>query len=265
MMTDQPGRETKEMPRSKDPRNYSSFYHNLSILMTAGEEEIELETTGRNAIYLRNNFYAYIRAWAAEADAAMKRKYMAEDERQHRCHEALRNEEILRKYMVVIDPKADPDLEHVKLRFIKRDLDPHVQDVNAQVNQLIEQTGALDTIAARSQEQARMERAFSSGGLVMKPVVGGKQIMDEFFEMAGASDFSLEDIDTSGVTDEDIQALTQDPPVRDDLSDLIPGASAQSSSDQITDGNQADSPTAKEYQKLMTAHLLPENESEKKS
>jgi hypothetical protein len=214
--------------------------------MDLGEPEIQLTMPGKLAIYHRNNFYAYINAWKHEAIRLQKKNVALTDEsRMIQLEHAIRMDGALRKYLVVIDPEPNADLQEVELRFIRRDLDER------QANYI----GELDQMITASRKAGRMSFDEVKERLQATPAiqaVDGKKVIEEWKEMAGGPAVVLEELDTSDTTEEDIQALSKDPPVRDDLSDLI------------TESNQPGSPTQEEYQRLMTEHLI-EKESEKKS
>jgi len=234
------------MPRSTDPRNYGPFYDKLAELMDRGEQEIKLTMPGRLAIYHRNNFYAYINAWKHEAHNVAKRKLLTAEQVMAQTEHAIRMEDVLRKYLVVLTPEpaewpagTNPDVE---LRFIVRGMDERQASLLGQLDTMIEQSSGLTYDEVRDK---------LTGSPALVPV-DGKRIIDEWEEMSGGHGITLEELDVSDVTQEDIDALTADPPVRDDLSDLI------------TESNSPDSPTQDDYAKLMTGHLPEQGKSEKK-
>lgn len=227
------------MPRSKDPRNYPSFYEDLAIIMDSGEQEIVLDTTGRNAIYIRNNFYAYINAWKHTAETTMRKKALPEEERHQLIDKALRMEEIMRAYLVVIDPEPDPTLEAVKLRFIYRHMDPRHADVAAQLSKIMEETKALDKITAREAERSQALQRLG-GGIPFREIDMGKMRgkdspVAHFF--TGVKTKIAPDM-TDALADE---ILSADPPDRTDLTELI------------TPSNQGDSPTKTYTEQAMKA------------
>ena len=235
------------MPRSKDPRNYGPFYEQLADIMDRGNPDIRLNMSGNLAIYHRHNFYAYINAWKHEAQLIPKRKHLTPEQMQRQLEHAIRMEDVLRKYLVVISPdpqQQDISQLEVELRFVHRGMDDRQASV-------LQQLTAIRESMPPSPNFEELQETLE-GRMNFTPV-DGKAVVDEWEEMAGAQDVTLEDMDTSDVTDEDIAALTADPPVKDDLSDLI------------TEGNQPGSPTQEEYAKLMTGHLTGDKESENSS
>ena len=240
----------KEMPRSKDPRNYGKLYDNLTILMDSGQPEIRLKTSGRNAIYIRNNFYALINAWKHTAETIHKHKGLEESYKLQRTEEALHKEEVLRQYLVVIDPRPDPELESVELRFIYRDMDPRVADVADQLESLVDSTDAVDILTARREDSRRTKDILEGSSMSMTPV-DGRKVIEEWEKLAKPGHVSVEGYDTTGVTEADIAALSADPTDRTDLTDLI------------TDSNQAASiPSNPMEEALKQADKLRDKERE---
>ena len=131
------------MPRSKDPRNYGPFYDKLGELMDRGEQEIKLVMSGRLAIYHRNNFYAYINAWAHKAKSIPTDKTIEQEAKGRLLEQAIRREDVLRKYLIVIDPEPNPELEKVELRFILRGMDERQAEPIKQLDLLIQQSEGL--------------------------------------------------------------------------------------------------------------------------
>jgi len=233
------------MPRSTDPRNYGPFYDKLAELMDRGEQEIKLTMPGRLAIYHRNNFYAFINAWKHEAQAIGKRKLLTSEQVMAQTEHAIRMEDVLRKYLVVLTPEpslwpadTNPDVE---LRFIVRGMDERQASVINQLDTLISQSTGLTYDEVKDKMTGTRE---------LVPV-DGKKIIDEWEDMTGGHDITLEELDTSTVTQDDIDALTADPPVKDDLSDLI------------TESNSPTSQTKDDYIALMTGHLTEEQSKKK--
>ena len=225
------------MPRSKDPRNYGPFYEKLGELMDRGESDIRLKMPGRLAIYHRNNFYAYINAWKCEIDRIQKSKVIPGERKGLLTEHALRMEDVLRRYLVVINPEANPELEEVELRFVLRGMDERQVHGIAQLDELLAQSTGMtfEEVSRQLQGQA---------GFM---AVDGKKVIADWMDMTGGPDVALEDMDTSDVTDEDIAALSNDPPIHDELSDLI------------TESNSPASETKDEYIRLMTGHLKSED------
>ena len=125
------------MPRSTDPRNYGPFYDKLVELMDRGEQEIKIPMPGRLAIYHRNNFYAYINAWKHEAKSIPTSKTIDPAAKPRLLEQALRIEDVLRKYLVVIDPEPNPELPKTELRFILRGMDERQADYLQHLDALI--------------------------------------------------------------------------------------------------------------------------------
>ena len=125
------------MPRSTDPRNYGPFYDKLAELMDRGQQEIKLTMSGRLAIYHRNNFYAFINAWKHKAKSIPGDKAISSEAKPRLLEQAIRTEDILRRYLIVIDPEPNAELEHVELRFILRGMDERQREGIEQLNALI--------------------------------------------------------------------------------------------------------------------------------
>ena len=138
------------MPRSIDPRNYGPFYDKLAELMDRGEHEIRLTLPLLTAIYHRNNFYAYINAWKHKAQSIPRDKTIPDDRRAHLLEQAIRREDVLRKYLVVIDELPDM-LDHVELRFIIRGMDERQVEPIKQLEALLEQSKGLSLEDVKTQ------------------------------------------------------------------------------------------------------------------
>lgn len=147
------------MPRSKDPRNYSKMYHDLAILMDAEQLEIKIETTGANCLHIRGTFYGFINAWKDQIDKVPRSRVLTQEAKDLKVEYALHMEEILRKYLTVIDQPGGLDLAtlrdapHATLRFIYRDMDTRQLDVHDQINAQIDSANALEVIALRRERQ----------------------------------------------------------------------------------------------------------------
>ncbi|KKN12394.1 hypothetical protein LCGC14_1017050 [marine sediment metagenome] len=136
------------MPRSKDPRNYGPFYDKLAELMDRGQHEIQLTMSGKLAIYHRNNFYAYINAWKCHGKSIPGNKALTPESKIKMLEYASRREDVMRRYLVVIDPEPNPELETVQLRFILRGMDERQREG-------IEQ---LDIMIAKAEERGDLSR-----------------------------------------------------------------------------------------------------------
>lgn len=137
------------MPRSIDPRNYGPFYDKIAELMDKGEQEITLTMPGRLAIYHRNNFYAYVNAWKHKAKSIPTDKTIPNDRREHLLEQALRREDVLRKYLVVVDPDPVANKDHMdkadcKLRFVLRGMDKRQVEGIEQLNVLLAKSKGID-------------------------------------------------------------------------------------------------------------------------
>ena len=211
------------MPRSKDPRNYAQFYRDLAISMDAGVPEISLDTSGRNAIYIRNNFYGFVQACKHEAETITKHKGLPDSEKLQRVETALRMEEVMRGYMVMIDPvlkeqtdQSMADWPKAKLRFIRRDLDPRHEDLVAQLNTFMDEHKVLEPVA----EPRKIERQITAGAFDFKAVDPGKMRgpdspVAHFFK---GVETQVEEDMTDKLAD---QILKEVPVDRSDLTDLI--------------------------------------------
>lgn len=109
------------MPRSKDPRNYGPFYAKLAELMDRGEPDIKLTFPGKQAVYHRNNFFAYVNAWSHEIKRLQSAKHLTDEQRTIQLDHALRMDDILRQYLALIEDGDEPDTK--VLRFVLRGLD----------------------------------------------------------------------------------------------------------------------------------------------
>jgi len=138
------------MPASKDPRNYEKMYHDLSILMDARQPSIEIETTRANAEHIRGRFYSYVMAWKHQAETTSRLKFLTDEERAERINHALHMEEILRRYMTVLD--ATSGLDKVMLRFVLRDLNPRTLDAADQISTQIDSGDVLRKLASRREQ-----------------------------------------------------------------------------------------------------------------
>ncbi len=203
------------MPRSKDPRNYGPFYQKLAELMDKGEKDIRLQFTSKVAIYHRNNFYAYINAWKHRAEGIPRSRVIDPDKKEHLLELALRQEDVLRRYLVSINPDPNRNDLHpdtlVELRFVLRELDERAAEG-------IEQ---LDTLLARSTGESYDEVLTKlKGSMEMRPIDTGKMRgpdspVAHFFK--GVETQVEEDM-----TDELADQILKEVPVdRSDLTDLI--------------------------------------------
>lgn len=221
------------MPRSKDPRNYAQFYKDLAISMDAGVPEISLDTSGRNAIYIRNNFYGFLQSCKHEAETLSRHKGLADEDKLQRVETALHLEEVMRRYMVMIDPvlkeqEKQPmrDWPKAKLRFINRDMDPRHADLSAQLNTFMEEHNVLEKVA----EQRTIERQIATGGFSFKAADASK-LRDKDSPVAHlfkGVDIKVDEDMTDELADEILRSA---PPDRTDMSDLI------------TEGNSPKEPT----------------------
>ncbi len=201
------------MPRSKDPRNYGPFYDKLAELMDRGQHEIKLTMSGKLAIYHRNNFYAYINAWKCHGRSIPGNKALTPESKIPMLEYAARREDVMRRYLVVIDPEPNPELETVELRFILRGMDERQREG-------IEQ---LDSMIAKAEERGDLSReeilGKLQGSLAMRPVDTDRMRADSpiahFF--AGVKTEVDEDM-----TDEEADRILKNVPIdRTDMSDLI--------------------------------------------
>ncbi len=160
------------MPASKDPRNYEKLYHDLSILMDARQQSIEIETTRNNAEHIRGRFYAYIIAWQHQAETTSRKKYLTDEERATKITHALHMEEILRRYMTVIDSRGD----EVTLRFVLRDLNPRTLSAADQISSQIDTGDVLRKLASRREQDRAAQSALRKVEGV--PVKGAKDYTD---------------------------------------------------------------------------------------
>ena len=202
------------MPRSKDPRNYGPFYDKLAELMDRGQHEIKLTMSGKLAIYHRNNFYAYINAWKCHAKSIPGDKALAPEDKPRMLEYATRREDVMRRYLIVIDPEPNPELETVQLRFILRGMDERQREGIEQLDLMIaaaEERGDLSSDEILQRLQGSME---------MRPVDTGKMRgpdspVAHFFK--GVETQVEEDM-----TDELADQILKEVPVdRSDLTDLI--------------------------------------------
>ena len=217
------------MPRSKDPRNYGTFYDKLGELMDRGIPEISLTMTPEFAKYHRHNFYAYVNAWKVEAATLHRRKHLTPEQLMAQTEHALRMDDCLRRYLVTIEG----DGLEVQLRFILREMDHRQAKFMGELDKLLDQTPGESYEEVKDLLEHRTPRY---------QAIDGKSVIDKWDKMSGSS-VVLEELDTSTVTTEDIENLRKDPAHKDDLSALI------------TASNQPASPTKKDYINLMTAHL----------
>ncbi|MCZ6775240.1 MAG: hypothetical protein O7D34_02145 [Ignavibacteria bacterium] len=202
------------MPRSKDPRNYGPFYDKLAETMDKGKREIKLTMSGRVAIYHRNNFYAYIDAWKHKAKSIPGDKTIDPSDMPRLLEQAMRIEDVLRRYLVVIDPEANPELPEVELRFILRGMDERQRDGIEQLDAMLADMAQDDRYLSADEVKERLSpsefKAIDPARLRDKasPVShffgGVKTVVDE--------DMTEEKAD---------RILSADPPDRTDLTDLI--------------------------------------------
>ena len=203
------------MPRSKDPRNYGPFYQKLAELMDKGEKDIRLQFTSKVAIYHRNNFYAYINAWKHRAEGIPRSKVIEPDKKEHLLELALRQEDILRRYLVSINPDPNRNDLHpdtlVELRFVLRELDERA----------VEGIEQLDILLARSTGESYDEVLTKlKGSMEMRPVDTGKMRgpdspVAHFFK---GVETQVEEDMTDELADEILKSVPTD---RSDLTDLI--------------------------------------------
>ena len=194
------------MPRSIDPRNYGPFYDKLGELMDRGEQEIKLTMTGRLAIYHRNNFYAYINAWKHKAKSIPTDKTIPDETRPHVLEAAIRREDVLRKYLVVIDPEPNPDLEKVELRFIVRGMDYRQAEPMEQLDALLERSTGLTL-------EDMKERLHPSGFQAATP-----QADSPVAHLFDGVEVAVDPTITDEIAD---TILHSDPPDPTDLTDLV--------------------------------------------
>ena len=202
------------MPRSKDPRNYGPFYDKLAELMDRGQHEIKLTMSGKLAIYHRNNFYAYINAWKCHGKSIPGNKALAPESKIKMLEYAARREDVMRRYLVVIDPEPNPELETVQLRFILRGMDERQREG-------IEQ---LDVMIAQAEERGDLSREEIlhklHGSMAMQPVDTAKMrdtdspVAHFFGGVKTAADPDM----TEEMADEILKGVPVD---RTDLSSLI--------------------------------------------
>ena len=192
----------------------------------------------KEAIYHRNNFYAFINAWKHEAERVARSKAIPPERKDHLLEHAIRMEDVLRRYICLV--------EDGELRFVLRGLDERQLSGLAQLEQLL----AKNTNPTYDEFKEQLRENPTPTGTATR---AGADVVAKFKQMTGTEDFHMENLDTSDTTEEDIAALSNDPPIRDDLSDLI------------TQDNQADSPTLKQYQDMMTRHMTDEKQSKKTS
>ena len=217
------------MPRSKDPRNYGPFYEKLAETMDKGKREIKLTMSGRVAIYHRNNFYAYIDAWKHKAKSILGDKTIDPGDRLRLLEQAVRIEDVLRRYLVVIDPEANPELPEVELRFILRGMDERQRDGIKQLDAMLADMAQDDTYLSADEVQERLNptkfNAIDPAKLRDKdsPIShffgGVKTVVDE--------DMTAEEAD---------RILSSDPPDRTDLTDLITESNSPTYRDQALAG-----------------------------
>lgn len=229
------------MPRSTDPRNYGPFYEKLAELMDRGEHEIKIPMSGRLAIYHRNNFYAYINAWKHEAKSIPTNKAIDPAARPRLLEQALRIEDVLRKYLVVIDPEPNPELPNTDLRFILRGMDSRQADYLGHLDALIAASPGL------TQDEVK-ERLSPAAFQAVDPA----KLRDKDSPVAHFFDGVKTEVDKDMTDELADEILHSDPVDRTDMSDLI------------TPDNQATPPTSIDYQKeaLKAAEKLRDKERE---
>jgi hypothetical protein len=227
-----------DMPRSTDPRNYGPFYEKLVELMDRGEQEIKIPMPGRLAIYHRNNFYAYINAWKHKAKSIPTDKAIDPAARPRLLEQAIRIEDVLRKYLVVIDPEPNPELPHTELRFILRGMDERQANYLEHLDALIAASPGL------TQDDVR-ERLAPAGFQAVDPAKLRDKDSPVAHFFSGVQTVVDDDM-TDELADEILSAVPTD---RTDMSDLI------------TPDNQADDPPPN-YQEeaLKAAKKLREKE-----
>ena len=241
------------MPRSKDPRNYAQFYKDLALSMDAGVPEISLDTSGSNAIYIRNNFYGFLQACKHEAETLSRHKGLADEIKLERIETALHLEEVMRHYMVMIDPilqetRAQPMScwPKAKLRFINRDMDPRHASLSQQLATFMDDNKVLEKVA----EQRHVERQIAAGAYDFKAVDTSKMRAKDspVAHLFDGIKVTVDEDMTPELADEILKGVPVD---RTDLTDLI------------TPDNQAE-PPAPTYQEqaMKDANKLREKERE---
>lgn len=218
------------MPRSKDPRNYGPFYEKLAEAMDKGKREIKLTMSGRVAIYHRNNFYAYIDAWKCKAKSIPGDKTIPAEDKPRLLEQAIRIEDTLRRYLIVIDPEPNPELPEVELRFILRGMDERQRDGIEQLDAMLKDMAGDDKYLSADELSERLNpSAFKA--------IDTNKMRDQDSPVAhlfsGIKLTADEDM-TPELAD---KILSTDPVDRTDLTDLI------------TENNQAE-PSTPNYQEL---------------
>lgn len=202
------------MPRSTDPRNYGPFYDKLAELMDRGQQEIKLTMSGRLAIYHRNNFYAYINAWKHKAKSIPGDKAISSEAKPRLLEQAIRTEDILRRYLIVIDPEPNVELEKVELRFILRGMDDRQREGIEQLNKLIAEATERGELSS-AEILERIQGTSEMHSIDMEAMRGKESPVAHLF--AGVTVEPDADM-----TDEEADAILQAlPPDRTDLTDLI--------------------------------------------
>lgn len=230
------------MPRSTDPRNYGPFYDKLAEAMDKGKREIKLKMSGRVAIYHRNNFYAYINAWTHKAKSIPGDKCIDPVDKPRLLEHAIRIEDILRRYLVVIDPEPNPELPNVELRFILRGMDERQVEGIEQLDAMLADMAHDDRYLSADEFKERLNPA---GFNAIDPAKFRDEVspVSHFFD--GIETKVDEDM-TDELAEEILQAA---PPDRTDLTDLI------------TPSNQADEPAPNyQDQAFKAANKLREKE-----
>lgn len=201
------------MPRSKDPRNYGPFYDKLAELMDRGQHEIQLTMSGKLAIYHRNNFYAYINAWKCHGKSIPGNKALTPESKIKMLEYAARREDVMRRYLVVIDPEPNPELETVKLRFILRGMDERQREG-------IEQLDLMITAAEERGDLSREEILRKLTKVEMQAIDTSK--MHELDSPIAHFFGGVKTAADEDMTDEEADAILKGaPPDRTDMTDLI--------------------------------------------
>lgn len=202
------------MPRSKDPRNYPQYMHDLVELMERAVPKLEFRMGHQEAKRMQHQFYAFVQALASKAEALARSKALAPEIKEQAIQDWSRKEDAARRYLVSIEQVAP---EAYNLVFIQRDLDPRYTDVANQVEAMLAQSDARRASLGLGDMEERLTGKDGTAGFTSVAPTGQAA---EFNRMAGTLDVEYK-ADPNMTEEEAYEIMHHEPPDPTDLTDLV--------------------------------------------
>lgn len=228
------------MPRAKSPEAYPEVMHQLrDVMWRTQETRLEFDLPKSKAWHVRQNFYAYIKAYKYEQERLIKAGDMEGAGHVHGTASMLMSWLCRVEDLDGQTTKAGGDpTQPCKLVFLNKAALPEFEDMMLKLQDYKAAAPPDPSVTPEFVRAIQAEAAKKQPGLA---TAKGATIVEQFRKMTHTEGFKLEDLPP-----------VDEPPDPTDLSDLI------------TPSNQAEPPTPEQYQQMMVGHLLPKD-SEKKS